>query len=1170
MFSSLFFRDVEQGEPEERYDSPLLLPVSTDQETMHSNGHRKHHNLPKLKEDLPPPATPDPTPVPDTPETCTKNCRRNDRRLRRLNTDLLEAIESYNVEEIETLLEEGANPNATCRLDNVSSCHLAALTGGDALSLLLKFGADKNRLDKFGRTPIHLAAYAGNARQMAMLLNFPEDMQKRVDTDDMSSEAEEDVKKMCPVTKDMVNVRCDVEEVNTVLPKNWKDDIDHNCMGIKGSLPQLQPGWTPLHVAVSCARRHCTRLLLAAGANPNICDVFGRTALDVVGSAHHHDEEINSANFTEVIKMLIKAGGTHNSMKAHGLNNIDTPLHTAVELCNIDSIKELLDIGVSINCLNSAGQTPLHLSVKKRLEQPLQVLANYPYDDADHLSAIVDVKDRDGHTVLQVAVEETWVAGVCVALEAGADVTLKANDGETPIHSAAALGNLDVLLEVLSVAKQQGILDSQNDKGETPLFQAIINGHHECVKTLLEEGASIYVKLPGNVNVLHAAAEHGHKDILQTLLEHKHFKALHLINAVTTAERKGFGPIHFAVTSNCIDCVELLLSNHADVKLRTTNTPHHSSTALHLAAEYNLVDIANFIIKFDKTTLYDYNDKGCSPLHAASYHGSRDVILTLLQNGADLSCYTESPRKNKRTAIEIIVNNLSKPTEFMEDVFDSYVSSNCQTFEDANCEITVDYRILMPTVCETEQMKVIEALLKTGNRYGQKRLLVHPLLESFLYLKWKALLPFFYTIIAVYGLFVSSVTIFIISTFFYKDTEENPPTCLGPNIWSYFIYATVFLIIFQEILYMNVKSTRYFFQMETWIKFGSVVFATILPISVELSTEAEWSRHIATLALLLSWIELMFLLSRFPNWGYYVLMFGKVASNVIKILLTFAFLVIGFSLSFMIQFHSKIPFESPWASFVKTMVMMTSEFDYEALFDKEHTQELATSIVIIRLIFLVFLILAAIVLMNLMVGVAVSDINDLEILGNIDRLAKRVEFLSTLDNLVYNRFFSSILPNKLNEHIKNKRKVSNKIILCPGKPRWKYYKLLPTYIRDAILTIAQEQKEMKEEEIDMEEFRTKIDEMHEVITKLGKKKETKVDFVTLEKKVTKNIKFDEIQKRFTDIDNGIVQVKEQMIENVGQAICPVDKLNVKVDQLSLDVEAIKEMLARLERKLGTL
>lgn len=94
--------------------------------------------------------------------------------------------------------------------------------------------------------------------------------------------------------------------------------------------------------------------------------------------------------------------------------------------------------------------------------------------------------------------------------------------------------------------------------------------------------------------------------------------------------------------------------------------------------------------------------------------------------------------------------------------------------------------------------------------------------------------------------------------------------------------------MFQEIFYMNVKSSRYFLQLETWIKFFSIVLAGILPLSIAfVSTSAEWPRHVATCALLLSWIELMFLLSRFPNWGYYVLMFGKVAANVVKVCIFF-------------------------------------------------------------------------------------------------------------------------------------------------------------------------------------------------------------------------------------------------------------------------------------------
>lgn len=450
------------------------------------------------------------------------------------------------------------------------------------------------------------------------------------------------------------------------------------------------------------------------------------------------------------------------------------------------------------------------------------------------LLAIVDVKNKNGHSVLQEAVEVGWVTGVCIALESGADVTskvqysiitisillgntkyldtkndtfkLQANDGETPIHSAAARGDINIFNEILSVAKQRDALDYQNEEGETALHKAIIHGHVACVAKILTEGANVKINLPGDINVFHVAADYGHVDVLRTLLEFNEVVTESLINKLTAGDRRGYSPLHFAVSNNHKECVELLLSKGADIRLRTSCSPHKLSTPLHIAAAKNYVDIAKIILNFDSTTVHEVNGMGWFPLHTASHHGSRDVIALLLREGADLSGYTDGPKKYRRTAIDMIINNLSKPTEFMEDIFDSYISSNGQDLQDHNCKVTVNYGILMPTVCEMEQMKVIEALLKTGNRNGQTRLLVHPLVESFLYLKWKALLPFFYTIICVYAIFLVSLTTFVTSVFFYKDTEETMPAWLDVNIWGYIVYVSIFLIVLQvskKIMYLK-------------------------------------------------------------------------------------------------------------------------------------------------------------------------------------------------------------------------------------------------------------------------------------------------------------------------------------------------------------------------------
>lgn len=290
-----------------------------------------------------------------------------------------------------------------------------------------------------------------------------------------------------------------------------------------------------------------------------------------------------------------------------------------------------------------------------------------------------------------------------------------------------------------------------------------------------------------------------------------------------------------------------------------------------------------------------------------------------------------------------------------------------------------------------------------------------------------------------------------------------------------------------------------------------------------------------------------------------------------QILLTFAFLVVGFSLSFMIQFRSKAPFETPWAAFVKTIVMTTSEFDYEALFDEEHSEDLAASLVIVRVIFVIFLVLNAIVLMNLLVGVAVNDINDLEILGNIRRLAKQVEFLGTLDTLVYNKVFTAILPTKLNISIKNKRNVVGVLTLTPGKPRWRHYKLLPSRLRDALLNKALTQKKQMDDELGLQRFRTRLEEMHEVIMNTKEQKEKKPKQSAEEDRPLKNmLRHEKVMKHLTDLDEDIEEVKNQMKDNVKDAKLDLEQLNVKIDQMSLDIEVIKQFLGRLESKIGAL
>lgn len=319
---------------------------------------------------------------------------------------------------------------------------------------------------------------------------------------------------------------------------------------------------------------------------------------------------------------------------------------------------------------------------------------------------------------------------------------------------------------------------------------------------LLEAGASIEVEIADKANVFHVAAKHGSEDVLQHLLEYNSNITAKLINRFDSMGP----PLGYAVLNNHLACAELLVCKGAQVNafLECNNIIDRDvviwTTLLHIAARHNHYEIAEMIIKHDSQTVHTTDSAGRAPLHEACCHGNREMIVLLLRKGADLSGVGKNGfSKTKLPPIDILMNNLSKPTEFMQEIFDSYISSQGVNLQDSNCEVVVDYGVLVPNKDNMKRMRVIKALINTGNRYDQHRLLLHPLVQSYLYLKWKSLLSFFYSILILHVCFVVSLNVYAISVFYYKDTVKTVPIILRSSVWVYIIYLTVFLITIQVI-----------------------------------------------------------------------------------------------------------------------------------------------------------------------------------------------------------------------------------------------------------------------------------------------------------------------------------------------------------------------------------
>ena len=96
----------------------------------------------------------------------------------------------------------------------------------------------------------------------------------------------------------------------------------------------------------------------------------------------------------------------------------------------------------------------------------------------------------------------------------------------------------------------------------------------------------------------------------------------------------------------------------------------------------------------------------------------------------------------------------------------------------------------------------------------------------------------------------------------------------------------------------------------------------------------------------------------------------------------------------MLHFYIKFTFQEffayPAGSLVKTFVMMVGELEYEALFPHELQDNPPPFEYYSNLLFVVFVLVMGIVVMNLLVGLAVDDIKEIQENAELHQLSLNV------------------------------------------------------------------------------------------------------------------------------------------------------------------------------------
>ena len=186
-------------------------------------------------------------------------------------------------------------------------------------------------------------------------------------------------------------------------------------------------------------------------------------------------------------------------------------------------------------------------------------------------------------------------------------------------------------------------------------------------------------------------------------------------------------------------------------------------------------------------------------------------------------------------------------------------------------------------------------------------------------------------------------------------------------------------------------------------------------------------KHLAAWSTFGGWLKVMLMIGKLPGYGKYVHMFGVVSKLIVEYFCVYVPAILAFSLAFYILLSSSNPFMNPLNAIMKTMVMLVGEIEYEQNFmwNKTHDYGFAFST---QILFLLFLLFGCVVLMNLLIGLAVDEVDVLREKGKQTRREMAVNEIIRLEDLfVKGPSITDCLPSCFGDRVRQKFSLFSKL-----------------------------------------------------------------------------------------------------------------------------------------------
>ncbi|TKS87785.1 Transient receptor potential cation channel subfamily A member 1 [Collichthys lucidus] len=754
-----------------------------------------------------------------------------------------------------------------------------------------------------------------------------------------------------------------------------------------------EQGNVPLHWAVERNKADSCRALLDLGADPNILNMALLSPLHLAVSLGHNN----------LVELLLSYSATDSNLQGD-LGN--TPLILA---CSINNFEAL-------SILNKLGHFPIHAAAFAGAKKAMEVILKFGEEVGHQTEEHINYLDKSRSSPLHLAVRGGNMEAIRLCIATGAKIDQQQNDRSTPLHLACIQGATEVVKLMLSSFDQvEDVINLTDGACQTPLHRL---GIHDSVKNMLGLSGEVGLacKSKDKKSALHFAAQYGRINTCHRLLE-----TITDSRLLNEGDERGLTPLHLASREGHTKVVQLLLRKGA-----LFHSDYKGWTCLHHAAAEGYTQTMDILLSAHLKLLDKTDEDGNTALHIAAKGGHVPAVKLLLTRGADIvlnkndtSFLHEALQNGRKDVVNAVIDS-DRCTEalgaFIPGSTQGCPILNMIEFLPETCKIEYIFRWLQPPISTkklTDTNKKFKPLaaLNAMVQYNRIELLNHPVCKKYLSMKWVAygskahlLNMFFYllSLLPLTHLIVSLKPTLNITATGEHDIAMVPVSFIQQGLLLSFCMVMVVVMniyaIGKEVVQISQLRWNYFKDYSNQSDWCTAILSLLFVIPIMLNVDGTWHWQAGALAVLNSWIGFLFYLQRFEGVGIYVVMFWEIMKTLIRIVILFLYLLLAFGLAFYALMLNQKEFDSVHLSVMQTFVMMAGELNYQNNFlDPLLKHELPFSF-LTYLILVNFVLLMPILLVNLLIGLAVGDIAEVQRNASLKRIAMQVELHTSLED----------------------------------------------------------------------------------------------------------------------------------------------------------------------------